>query len=75
MIINLIYAPGAFLDAIETMEFDYVASGHYAHIVHPPSDQKEASILKLSNDMVKKIILNFIIYLYHSVSFCFFLSQ
>ncbi|CAA6653649.1 unnamed protein product [Spirodela intermedia] len=44
---------GAFIDAIESMEFDYVASGHYAHIVHPSSNQEEASVLKLSNDMVK----------------------
>ncbi|MQM10184.1 hypothetical protein Taro_043078, partial [Colocasia esculenta] len=44
---------GAFLDAIENMKFDYVASGHYAQIVHPSSDQKEFSGLKLSSDMVK----------------------
>ncbi|XP_078436045.1 tRNA (5-methylaminomethyl-2-thiouridylate)-methyltransferase [Wolffia australiana] len=44
---------GAFLDAIDSMNFDYVASGHYARIVHPSSDEDGVSILKLSNDTVK----------------------
>ncbi|KAL7227169.1 hypothetical protein ACSBR1_022100 [Camellia fascicularis] len=45
---------GAFMDAISEMTFDYVASGHYANIVHSFTDQMDKpSILKLSNDMVK----------------------
>ncbi|KAE9593281.1 putative sulfurtransferase [Lupinus albus] len=45
---------GAFLDAINNMGFDYVASGHYARVIHPSSDQMdEPSILELSQDMVK----------------------
>ncbi|KMZ60983.1 tRNA-specific 2-thiouridylase mnmA [Zostera marina] len=45
---------GAFLDAIKHLEFDYVASGHYAHIIHSSQDKKEdVCILKLSKDMVK----------------------
>ncbi|XP_028062139.1 uncharacterized protein LOC114265518 [Camellia sinensis] len=45
---------GAFMDAISGMTFDYVASGHYANIVHSFTDQMDKpSILKLSNDMVK----------------------
>ncbi|OIW05731.1 hypothetical protein TanjilG_23517 [Lupinus angustifolius] len=45
---------GAFLDAINNMGFDYVASGHYARVVHPSSDQMdEPSVLELSQDMVK----------------------
>ncbi|THF99874.1 hypothetical protein TEA_021104 [Camellia sinensis var. sinensis] len=43
---------GAFMDAISGMTFDYVASGHYANIVHSFTDQMDKpSILKLSNDM------------------------
>ncbi|CAM8916687.1 unnamed protein product [Rhodiola kirilowii] len=45
---------GAFMDAISSMKFDYVASGHYAKVVHPSIDQKEKpSVLELSMDMVK----------------------
>ncbi|KAJ4978279.1 hypothetical protein NE237_009059 [Protea cynaroides] len=45
---------GAFLDAISSMEFDYIASGHYARVLHPCSDQSECpSILELSKDKVK----------------------
>ncbi|XP_020526491.1 uncharacterized protein LOC18439991 isoform X2 [Amborella trichopoda] len=45
---------GAFLDAIGNMDFDYVASGHYARVVHPPPDQPDASsALELSADKVK----------------------
>ncbi|XP_010257320.1 PREDICTED: uncharacterized protein LOC104597469 [Nelumbo nucifera] len=45
---------GAFLDAISNMEFDYVASGHYANVIHPCTDQKDGpSILELSEDKVK----------------------
>ncbi|XP_042513110.1 tRNA-specific 2-thiouridylase MnmA [Macadamia integrifolia] len=45
---------GAFLDAITNIEFDYIASGHYARVIHPCSDQSERpSILELSKDKVK----------------------
>ncbi|KAI8573185.1 hypothetical protein RHMOL_Rhmol01G0258900 [Rhododendron molle] len=45
---------GAFMDAISGMAFDYVASGHYANIIHSPTDQmNKPSVLELSNDMVK----------------------
>nr|VDD02850.1 unnamed protein product [Brassica rapa] len=41
---------GAFMDAISDMEYDYVASGHYAKVAHPPAGP---SVLQLSQDMVK----------------------
>lgn len=45
--------PGAFMDAISSMQFDYVASGHYANIVHSSTDQIDRpSVLELSKDMV-----------------------
>ncbi|CAK8575859.1 unnamed protein product [Lathyrus sativus] len=45
---------GAFLDAIGGMGFDYVASGHYAKVVHSFVDKMDGpSILELSQDMVK----------------------
>ncbi|XP_009144914.1 tRNA-specific 2-thiouridylase MnmA [Brassica rapa] len=45
---------GAFMDAISGMEYDYIASGHYAKVVHPPADQTDSSsVLELSQDMVK----------------------
>ncbi|KAA3489809.1 tRNA-specific 2-thiouridylase MnmA [Gossypium australe] len=45
---------GAFVDAIYNMDYDYIASGHYANVVHPSADQSnKASILQLSQDMVK----------------------
>ncbi|XP_006649485.1 tRNA-specific 2-thiouridylase MnmA [Oryza brachyantha] len=45
---------GAFLEAIENMGFDYIASGHYAHVVHPSLDNVEGpSVLQLSKDKVK----------------------
>lgn len=41
------------MDAISEMEFDFVASGHYAKIVHASSAQPhEPSVLELSKDMV-----------------------
>lgn len=44
---------GAFLEAIGGMKFDYVASGHYAHVIHSSLEQRDGpSILKLSKDMV-----------------------
>ncbi|KAL3820777.1 hypothetical protein ACJIZ3_006682 [Penstemon smallii] len=47
---------GAFVDAyaIGGMEFDFIASGHYAKVLHPNSGGKEEpSTLVLSKDMVK----------------------
>ncbi|XP_044472885.1 tRNA-specific 2-thiouridylase MnmA [Mangifera indica] len=45
---------GAFMDTINSLEFDYVASGHYANVVHSAADQMdELSVLELSKDMVK----------------------
>ncbi|KAL4576910.1 hypothetical protein LXL04_013011 [Taraxacum kok-saghyz] len=45
---------GAFMDAISNMNFDFVASGHYAKVVHPISDEtNELSFLQLSKDMFK----------------------
>jgi tRNA-specific 2-thiouridylase len=44
---------GAFLEAVQKMEFDYIASGHYAHVVHSsPENPCGLSMLKLSRDMV-----------------------
>ncbi|XP_057539097.1 uncharacterized protein LOC130817421 [Amaranthus tricolor] len=45
---------GAFMDAISGMDFDYVASGHYANVIHPSGGEvNKASVLELSSDMVK----------------------
>ncbi|GJN30440.1 hypothetical protein PR202_gb18748 [Eleusine coracana subsp. coracana] len=45
---------GAFLEAIENLGFDYIASGHYAHVSHPSSENaEETSVLQLSKDKVK----------------------
>ncbi|KAL9247917.1 hypothetical protein vseg_021294 [Gypsophila vaccaria] len=45
---------GAFMDAISNMGFDYVASGHYANVVHPSVDDRDQpSTLQLSKDVVK----------------------
>ncbi|CAL4937826.1 unnamed protein product [Urochloa decumbens] len=45
---------GAFLEAIENLGFDYIASGHYAHVVHPYVENTEApSVLQLSKDKIK----------------------
>ncbi|KAE8731623.1 hypothetical protein F3Y22_tig00002793pilonHSYRG00130 [Hibiscus syriacus] len=45
---------GAFMDAIYSLDYDYIASGHYANVVHPSADQSNnASILELSKDMVR----------------------
>uniref|UniRef100_A0A0E0K9F7 tRNA-5-taurinomethyluridine 2-sulfurtransferase n=1 Tax=Oryza punctata TaxID=4537 RepID=A0A0E0K9F7_ORYPU len=49
-----IYLMRAFLEAIEDLGFDYIASGHYAHVVHPsPDDVEGPSVLQLSKDKVK----------------------
>ncbi|XP_028757144.1 uncharacterized protein LOC114716323 [Neltuma alba] len=45
---------GAFMDAISNMGFDYVSSGHYANVVHPPADQMDKPcVLELSQDVIK----------------------
>ncbi|KAL2540900.1 tRNA (5-methylaminomethyl-2-thiouridylate)-methyltransferase [Abeliophyllum distichum] len=45
---------GAFIDAVGGMKFDFVASGHYARVVHVDGDKKDKpSILELSKDIVK----------------------
>ncbi|GAB4856045.1 hypothetical protein Ancab_024684 [Ancistrocladus abbreviatus] len=45
---------GAFMDAISSMDFDYVASGHYANVIHPsPDEMDKPSILELSKDRIK----------------------
>ena len=44
------------MDAISSMDFDYVASGHYASVVHSCTKQMEdPSLLELSHDMVLRI--------------------
>lgn len=40
------------MDAINCMNFDYVASGHYANVVHPAGQMGKDSVLQLSQDMV-----------------------
>lgn len=53
LITKCFFLLGAFLDAIGGMGFDYVASGHYAKVVHSFVDKTDgASILELSQDMV-----------------------
>ncbi|XP_028553287.1 uncharacterized protein LOC110104299 [Dendrobium catenatum] len=45
---------GAFLEAIENMGFDYIASGHYAYVNHSScSAHSGSSVLALSKDMLK----------------------
>lgn len=47
------------MDAISDMEYDYVASGHYAKVVHPPAHQNDSSsLLELSQDMVLTLFQN-----------------
>ena len=55
------------MDAISSMDFDYVASGHYANVVHSSTKQMEdPSVLELSHDMVLRIdiIAEFWLFLY-----------
>lgn len=45
---------GAFMDAVSSMKFDYIASGHYANVIHPsPDEPDKTSTLELSKDMIK----------------------
>jgi tRNA-5-taurinomethyluridine 2-sulfurtransferase len=47
------YCAGSFLEAIENLGFDYISSGHYAHVTHQSSENaKEPSVLQLSKDRV-----------------------
>jgi tRNA-5-taurinomethyluridine 2-sulfurtransferase len=47
------YHAGAFLEAIENLGFDCIASGHYAHVTHQSSENaEEPSVLQLSKDRV-----------------------
>lgn len=40
------------------MGFDYIASGHYARVIHPsPKLGDEPSVLKLSQDMVTELVM------------------
>lgn len=59
------------MDAINSLEFDYVASGHYANVVHSAADQMdELSVLELSKDMVP-ILDTVLSYLESSCMFLF----
>lgn len=52
------------MDAVGGRKFDFVASGHYAKVVHPDSGGKdEPSTLELSKDMVHKQHHLFFLYL------------
>jgi tRNA-5-taurinomethyluridine 2-sulfurtransferase len=42
---------GAFMDAVDDMRFDFIASGHYAKVIHA-STWHAPSLLELSRDMV-----------------------
>ncbi|KAK6937127.1 tRNA-specific 2-thiouridylase MnmA-like, C-terminal domain [Dillenia turbinata] len=45
---------GVFMDAISKMDFDYIASGHYAKVVHfVTSERSHSSMLEVSRDPVK----------------------
>ena len=45
---------GAFIDAVNNMDHDYIASRHYANVVHPSADQSNMPFtLELSKDIVK----------------------
>jgi hypothetical protein len=49
----IVVCAGAFLEAIENLGFDYIASGHYAHVVHPSVENTDVpSLLQLSKDKV-----------------------
>lgn len=52
----LVLVIGAFVDAISDMKFDFIASGHYAMVVHSDrSNNEESSALKLSKDTVSQL--------------------
>lgn len=47
------------------MGFDYIASGHYAHVIHSlPKLGDEPSVLKLSQDMVIEPVIFDLLFLY-----------
>lgn len=50
------------MDAISSREYDYVASGHYANVIHPSADEADRpSILKLSKDIVHLCFLSLVL--------------
>ena len=52
-VLLIVVCAGAFLEAIENLGFDYIASGHYAYVVHPSVENTDApSLLLLSKDKV-----------------------
>ncbi|CAH1454560.1 unnamed protein product [Lactuca virosa] len=49
---NTRFKIGAFMDAISNMDFEFVASGHYAKVIHALTDEtNELLFLQLSKDM------------------------
>jgi len=53
MLFLIFVCAGAFLEAIENLGFDYIASGHYAHVIHPSDENTEAPLLlQLSKEKV-----------------------
>lgn len=52
------------MDTISNMDFDFVASGHYAKVVHTVTDENnKLSFLELSKDMVN---IHFSLYIFKS---------
>lgn len=50
------------MDAISSREYDYVASGHYANVIHPSVDEADCpSVLELSTDMVHLCFLSLVL--------------
>jgi hypothetical protein len=76
MCLLLYFSAGAFLEAIENLGFDYIASGHYAHVVHPSVENVEGpSMLQLSKDKVicihiKVACSDAMLLIFMSVKFC-----
>jgi len=61
------------LDAIGGMGFDYVASGHYANVIHPCADgMNEPSVLELSQDTVLMNLDSVCLLLYAGDIFVYF---
>ncbi|KDO44891.1 hypothetical protein CISIN_1g0484032mg, partial [Citrus sinensis] len=58
------------MDAISSMEFDYVASGHYANVVHSSADHKDKPSVKdqtyflshLSQAQLRRLIFHLVLY-------------
>lgn len=47
------------MDAVDNMGFDFIASGHYAKVIHP-STGDQPSHLVLSADVVRILIFMFL---------------